>query len=103
MAEKAKQKKILKLQIRPTVPVLKVLVVVLILCSTVALTALWWVHGSFRAETDKLRSEAAELEYANDLLEEKTGRLDSLQSIQEIAEEELGLIDPRTVVIKPQS
>ena len=73
MAEKAKQKKILKLQIRPTVPVLKVLVVVLILCSTAALTALWWVHGNFQAETDKLRSEAAELEYANDLLEEKTG------------------------------
>ena len=91
MAEKAKQKKILKLQIRPTVPVLKVLVVVLILCSTAALTALWWVHGNFQAAT------------ANELLEEKTGRLDSLQSIQEIAQEELGLIDPRTVVIKPQS
>ncbi len=68
MAEKAKQKKILKLQIRPTVPVLKVLVVVLILFSTAALTALWWVHGYFPAETAKIRREAPELVYPNDLL-----------------------------------
>lgn len=103
MAEKAKQKKVLKLQILPTVPTLKILLVILILCSTAALVALGWVHSSFRAETEKLRSEAAVLEHANDQLEEKTERLDSIQSIQEIAEEELGLIDPRTVIIKPQS
>ena len=43
------------------------------------------------------------LEYANTELVEKTENLGSVQSVREIAQEELGLVDPNTVILDPQS
>ena len=82
---------------------LKISLILLILFSTAALVALRWVHNGIREQTEKLRSEAAAVEYANSELERKTANLDSVQSVQEIAKEELGLVDPRAVVVDPQS
>ena len=42
------------------------------------------------------------MEYANSVLEQKKADLGSVQSIQDIAKEELGLVNPDTVVIDPQ-
>lgn len=50
-----------------------------------------------------MQSQAAELEYENDVLEKKIDQLDSEQSVKDIAEEELGLVDPDVVVIDPAS
>ena len=97
-----KSLKNVKLEIRPSPVALKVLLIVLILFSTAALAALRWVHNGIREQTDKLRNEAAAVEFANEQMEEKTANLDSIQSLQDIAKEELGLVDPRTVVIDPQ-
>ena len=41
-------------------------------------------------------------EYANEMLDQKTEELGSVQSIQDIAKEELGLVDPNTVIIDPE-
>ena len=54
-------------------------------------------------ENDALRDEAAAIEHANSELEQKTADLGSVQSVQDIAKEELGLVDPDTVIIEPIS
>ena len=97
-----KSLKNVKLEIRPSPVALKVLLIVLILFSTAALAALRWVHNGIQAQTENLRAEAAAVEYANSVLEQKKADLGSVQSIQDIAKEELGLVNPATVVIDPQ-
>ena len=97
-----KSLKNVKLEIRPSPVALKVLLIVLILFSTAALAALRWVHNGIQAQTENLRAEAVAVEYANSVLEQKKADLGSVQSIQDIAKEELGLVNPDTVVIDPQ-
>ena len=97
-----KSLKNVKLEIRPSPVALKVLLIVLILFSTAALAALRWVHNGIQAQTENLRAEVAAVEYANSVLEQKKADLGSVQSIQDIAKEELGLVNPDTVVIDPQ-
>ena len=100
---KETEKKTAKVVFRRAGNGLKISLILLILFSTAALVALRWVHNGIREQTEKLRSEAAAVEYANSELERKTANLDSVQSVQEIAKEELGLVDPRAVVVDPQS
>ena len=49
-----------------------------------------------------MQMSASGLEYANEVLEQKTEELGSVQSIQDIAKEELGLVDPDTILIDPE-
>lgn len=88
-----------KVELRHSPLALKVIVTVLILFSMAALITLRWVHDGLREQTENLRNEAAAMEYANSELEEKTQSLGSVQSIQDIAKEELGLVDPNMVII----
>lgn len=88
-----------KVVLRPSPMALKIVVTVLIVFSMGALIALRWVHNAIRAQTENLRSEAAAIEYANSELEEKTKNLGSVQSIRDIAKEELGMVDPNAVII----
>ena len=92
-----------KFEIRPTSPVLKIVLIVLIVFSILALIALRWVHSGILEETQNLKDEAAAVEQANEDLKEKQDNLGSVQSVQDIAQEELGLVDPDTVIIEPQS
>ena len=81
---------------------LKIVVMVLIVFSMAALTALAWVRGSIRSQVEHLRREAAALEQENRELQEKIDGLGSVQSVQDIAREELGLVNPNTIVIQPE-
>ena len=101
MEKRNDPQKNVKVEIRPSPVALKVALIVLILFSTAALVALRWVHNGIREQTEKLRTEAAAVEYANQILEQKQEALGSIQGIQDIAREELGLVDPDTVVIDP--
>ena len=92
-----------KVVVRPSTPALKIIVILVILLSMVTLVALSWVRSSILAETKKLQDQAAELEYENQVLDDRIDNLDSEQSIQQIAEEELGLVKPDTVIIDPTS
>ena len=102
MANKNTPRKKVKVEVRPTSNILKVILILLILTSIVALIALRWVHTGILTEIADLKKEASGLEYANEELEKKTEELGSVQSIQDIAKEELGLVDPDTILIDPE-
>ena len=102
MAKKSTPQKTVKVEVRPASNILKILLILLILFSIVALIALRWVHNGILGQIDALKEEASGLEYANEVLEQKTEELGSVQSIQEIAKEELGLVDPDTILIDPE-
>ena len=99
MAKKSTQSKYVKVEVRPASHILKIILILLILFSIVALIALRWVHNGILTQIDELKDEAAGLEYANEVLDQKTEELGSVQSIQDIAKEELGLVDPDTILI----
>ena len=99
MADKTTPRKYVKVEIRHSSNILKIILILLILTSIVAMIALRWVHNGILTEIADLKEEASGLEYANEELERKTEELGSVQSIQDIAEEELGLVDPDTVLI----
>ena len=102
MANKSTPQKQVKVEVRPASNILKIILIVLILFSIVALISLRWVHSGILTEIDALKDEASGLEYANEVLEQKTEELGSVQSIQDIAKEELGLVDPDTILIDPE-
>ena len=92
----------LRLVMRSSSTALKIVMVVLIVFSMAALTALAWVRGSIRSQVEDLRQEAAALEQENRELQEKIDALGSVQSVQDIAQEEPGLVNPDTVLIQPE-
>ena len=102
MAEKRTPPKQVKVEVRPASNILKIILILLILFSIGTLVALRWVHTGIRNQIDELKDEASGLEYANEVLEQKTEDLGSVQSIQDIAKEELGLVDPDTIIIDPE-
>ncbi len=99
MDQKRNPLKNVKVELRPSPLVLKILLTLLIVFSMAALTALRWVHLDLQEQTQGLLAEAAAVEYANSQLEEKIAGLGSVQSITDIAKEELGLVDPNTIII----
>ena len=103
MEEKKNPLKTVKVEVRPASNVLKLLVIVLIVFSMAALLALRWVHSAILDQTQELKDEASAVEYANDELREKIEDVGSVQSVQDIAQDELGLVNPDTIVIEPQS
>lgn len=88
---------------RPSSTLLKIVVIVLIVFSTAALIALSWVRQSIQVRTENMRQEAVALVQQNDALEEKISILGSVQSVQQIAQDELGMVNPDTVIITPNS
>ena len=99
MAKKQTPPKTVKVEVRPASNILKIILILLILFSIVALVALHWVHNGILTQIGELKEEASGLEHANQVLDQKTEELGSVQSIQDIAKEELGLVDPNTVII----
>ena len=89
--------------LRPSSMLLKVVVIMLIVFSTAALIALSWVRQSILVRTEDMRQEAVALEQENEDLEKKIGLLGTVLSVQQIAQEELGLVDPNTIMITPNS
>ena len=82
-------------------PLMVGIVLVAAIFATVAVVTL---QGSLEANQqryEQLRQEAAELEAKNEELASDIDRLGSEESIRDIAEEELGLVDPDTVVFTP--
>ena len=102
MAEKKNPLKNVKIAVRPSPAALKIVLIVLILLSMAALFALRWVHTGILAETENLKDKASALEEANTDLQQKTAEIGSVQSVQDIAKEELGLVDPNTVILNPK-
>ena len=55
-----------------------------------------------QSQTNDLRAQAAAMEQENQQLEQNIDELGTVQGITRIAEEELGLVDPDTIVYKPE-
>ncbi len=89
--------------VRPSTPMLKLAIILLIVFSMVALITLGLVNTNIRQRTEDMRQEAAKVEQENADLQEKIDDLGSSQSVQDIAESQLGLVDPDTVIINPNS
>jgi len=102
MTQKNTPPKNVKVEVRPASNILKIILTVLILFSIVALIALRWVHNGILTQINDLKQEASGLEHANAVLDQKTQDLGSVQSIEDIAKEELGLVDPDTILIDPE-
>jgi len=102
MEEKKNPLKNVKVVTRPSPPALKIVLIVLIVLSMTALIALRLVHNGIREATQDLKDEAAAVEYANEELDEKLADPDAVKNILAIAKEELGLVDPDTILIEPQ-
>ena len=81
---------------------LKAVLIVLIVLSMAALVALRWVHNGIQTETQRKTEQAAAMEGENADLQEKIDNIGSVQSIRQIAQDELGLADPDTVLIHPE-
>ena len=91
-----------KVKLRSAPVKLKAMLIVLIVLSTAALVALRWVHNGIQAETQRKTEQAASMEGENADLQEKIDSIGSVQSIRQIAQDELGLADPYTVLIHPE-
>lgn len=91
-----------KIRLRSAPAALKVALIALMVLSISALMALRWVHNGIQTQTQLKREQAAAMEGANADLQDKIASIGSVQSIQQIAQDELGLVNPDTVVIQPE-
>lgn len=82
-------------------PLTKVVVIALIVLSMAALITLRWSRIQLNREIEQMRQEAAQLEAENEALKEKLAELGSVEGVEHIAEDELDLVDPDTIVIDP--
>ncbi len=90
------------IKLRPAPAALKIALIALIVFSVTALVALRWVHDGILAATAEKQAQAAALEGTNAELQEKINQAGSVQGIQDIARDQLGLVSPDTVLIQPE-
>ena len=103
MANIKEKLKLIKLRLRPSSRPAKIMLIVAILLAMVALIALRLAIYNLDNRTADLRDKAAALEQENRDLRENIGILGSVQSVIQIAMDELGLVDPDTVILEPES
>lgn len=80
----------------------KVVVLAAVLLSMATLLTLLLVVRSTRAQTEALRAEAAQLEHENSRLELYIQEMGTIKGIIRIAQEELGLVEPGSIIIDPE-
>ena len=103
MAERQNPFRNIKFIVRPGTRKLKIALILLLLVSAAALVALSVVSGRIQQQTQSLLDQAADLEYENAELTDKTEKLGTDEGIRQIAQDELGLVDPDTVILDPNS
>ena len=102
MAEKKNPFSDVQVVYRRSKPLTKVVVIAAIVLSIAALITLRWTQNDIRAEIEDMRQQITQLEQENAALEEKIDNLGSIQGVMDVAQEELGLVDPSTVIIQPE-
>lgn len=89
-----------QLQYRRTPTLHKVVVAAAIVLSSLTLLSVRLVHWETEAQLADLRQQVADLEQRNDELRRDIAGLGTTDSIREIAREELGLVDPDTIIFE---
>ncbi len=92
-----------KLIFRKSSPLTKAVVLAAVVLSTVALVTLQASMEEAQAEYDAMRKQAAALVAQNQQMSERIADLGSVESAIRIAMEELGLVEPDTIVIDPSN
>ena len=103
MAKIKEKLKLIKLRLRSSPRSTKIMLIVAILFAMTALIMLRMAITDLDNSTEDLRKKAAAMEQENKDLQENIGILGSVQSIIQIARDELGLVDPNTVILGPES
>lgn len=81
---------------------LKIVLVLLIVFSAAAMSALWWLQSNILRQMETMRRQAAALDYQNQLLEEKLDSMYTVNGMLQIAKEELDMVTPDTVLFQMQ-
>ena len=89
-----------QLQYRRTPTLNKVVVAAAIVLSSLTLVSLRLAHWEAKARLAELTQQIAAQEQSNDALRHDIDELGTTDSIREIAREELGLVDPDTIIIE---
>lgn len=92
-----------KLVNKPSSRMTKIAVGTAVALSVVALLVLHSAALDAQAKADAWREKAQQLEQENERLQSQIESLGSLESIEQIAKDELGLVDPDTIVIQPEN
>ncbi len=79
-----------------------VVLTTLVVCTAMLLTLTIGIRAARNAEEEN-REEAATLEQENSMLEDKINSIGSVEGDKQIAQDELGLVDPNTVVFTPEN
>ena len=103
MAENKKGLRNVQIKFRRSRPITKILVIAAIVLSTVALLTLRVVQNDIERHTQEMKEEAGQLLEENAELKEKTENADSVEGMMDIAESELGYVDPNTTFYEPQA
>ena len=88
---------------RPSQTATKLVVILTLVLCMGSLVTLRMSTLSLQKENEALHDRAAELTAANEELRNDISQLGSVQSVEKIAREELGLVDPNTVIFEPQA
>jgi cell division protein FtsB len=81
---------------------LKIVVIAALVLGTLSLLMLRGAILRMEQKTEDLRQQAAVLEQENKKLEESISQLGTVQSVTDLAEQLLGLVDPDTVIFSPE-
>ena len=79
-----------------------VVLTTLVVCTAMLLTLTIGIRAARNAE-EKNREAAAALEQENSMLEDKINSVGSVAGDKQIAQDELGLVDPNAVVFTPEN
>ena len=93
----------IKLVYKRSSNVTKLVVLCAIVICTAALLILGGAIRDAEARTDALRAQASRLEQENNRLSSLIDSLGTVAGIEQIAREELGLVDPDSVIITPSN
>ena len=88
---------------RPSQTAVKAVVALLLVLCIVGLVTVRLCIQHRQAEVDALHEKAAEMSATNDELKEDISQLGSVESALEIAQEELGMVQPDTIIFDPAS
>ena len=103
MAHQNKKYSSIRLVYKRSSTLTKVLVLSAVLLSTVTLLSLRSLILETEAQNAAILSQAAQMEEENAKLEQNINSLGTLEGVIQIAKDILGLEDPDTVVLVPQS
>lgn len=81
-------------------PLTKIIASTAIVLAILALAALHLCKHNIDAKTEAMREQAAALQQENAALEQKIDAIDTVEGIHDVAQEELGLVDPDAVIIE---